>query len=160
VFIPFLLVFRGASVNYLGSLTAAFFVGNMVGKAGMGRLVDRFGNKKVFFLAEVVMMVCLLVITQVPWVIAIAAVSVVLGALTKGTVPVIMTMVSESLQKGDSRQQAYGFNAFIVGIASTSAPFLLGLISDSLGIQSAFYLSAVLAAMAIIPVVASKVLRV
>ncbi len=159
VFIPFLLIFRGASVDYLGTLTAAFFVGNMAGKAGLGRLVDRFGNRKVFFLAEVIMALCLLVMTQVPWVIAIAVVSVFLGALTKGTVPVIMTMVSESLEKGDSRQKAYGFNAFLVGMATTSAPFLLGLTSDMFGIQAAFYLSAVLAVMATVPVMATKILK-
>ena len=159
VFIPFLLIFRGATVDYLGSLTAAFFVGNMAGKAGMGRLVDKFGNKKVFFLAEIIMAVCLLVMTQVPSVIAIAVVSVLLGALAKGTVPVIMTMVSDSLEKGDSRQKAYGFNAFLVGIASTSAPFLLGLTSDIFGIQSAFYLSAVLAVTATLPVIVTKIFK-
>lgn len=156
VFIPFLLLYRGASVDYLGSLTAAFFVGNMLGKAGMGRMVDRFGNKRVFILAELVMAACLLMITQIPSVIAIVIVSVILGALTKGTVPVIMTMVSESLKIGDSKQRAYGFNNFIVGMASTSAPLLLGMASDAFGIKSAFYVSAIMAIVATLPVMVAQ----
>jgi MFS family permease len=159
VFIPFLLILRGASVDYLGSLTAMFFVGNMVGKIGMGRMVDMFGNKKIFFWAEIIMAICLLAITQFPSILVIALISIILGALTKGTVPVIMTMVSQSLEHGDSRQKAYGFNAFIVGMATTSAPFLLGITSDRFGIQAAFYLSAAVAIVATMPVLATKKLK-
>jgi MFS transporter, FSR family, fosmidomycin resistance protein len=151
VFLPFLLVAKGIDATILGSFTAAFFIGNFAGKTLLGRLVDKFGNIRVFVLSEIFMALLIIALAYTNAFIIIIAVSIVLGALTKGTVPVAQTLVSEAIEGHGSHEKAFGIHSLFVNIATTVAPILLGFISDRYGIINAFFVCAGIALLAILP---------
>ncbi len=159
VFLPFLLLHRGANPATLGSLTAVFFVGNFLGKTLLGRLVDKYGNSNVFVMSEILMAVFIVILANSPSFVIIIISSIVLGIFTKGTVPVIQTMVSESVEKSGNFEEAFGFNSVMVGVATTLAPLCLGYFSDKWGISMAFNISAVFALLATLPAIAFKMIR-
>src|ERR1035441_8314644 len=133
VFLPFLLLKRGISPAFLGTFTAAFFVGNFFGKTALGRFVDKFGSTKVFVLSELLMAVFIFLLANSTAPILIIGCSAVLGVFTKGTVPVMQAMVSESVEHHGNFEKAFGVVAFGTSTAVTIAPLLLGYISDRLG---------------------------
>lgn len=151
IFIPFLLLQRHVPYAFVGILTSTYFIGNMSGKVILGRLVDRFGKTKIFVFSELCMAFFIFVLSNAVWLPLIIVSSVILGVFTKGTVPVLTTMVSESVEHQKGMEKAFGLNAIFVGMASTSAPFLLGFLSDKFGIVMAFNFSALFALIAIIP---------
>lgn len=153
VFLPFLLLQRGIDPAFLGTFTAAFFIGNLFGKTLLGRLVDSFGSAKVFICSEILMagFIFLLANAQAAWV--IVGCSVVLGIFTKGTVPVQQTMVSEAVEHHGNFEKAFGIGSIVTGVAITIAPLLLGAISDQAGIVAAFNVMALAALVAAIPAV-------
>jgi len=154
IFLPFLLLKRGIDPALLGSFAGAFFIGNFAGKTVLGRFVDTVGNTKVFIVSELLMAVFILLLANSIWLPLIIICSVILGIFTKGTVPVLQTMISESADHHGNFEKAFGVNAFIASIATTLAPIVLGSISDTAGILSAFTIMAAMAILAIIPAVA------
>lgn len=151
IFIPFLLLQRHVPYIFLGVLTSTFFIGNMFGKVFLGNLVDRFGNIKVFIISEISMALFIVLLSNATWLPLIIISSVILGIFTKGTVPVLTTMISESVHNQEGMEKAFGLNALFVGIASTVTPFILGFLSDKFGIVTAFNFSACVALIATIP---------
>lgn len=151
VFLPFLLLKRGVNPAVLGSFTAAFFVGNFMGKTLLGRFVDRFGNTPVFIVSELFMALFIVILANSANFILIIGASIVLGIFTKGTVPVVKTMVSESVEHHGNYEKAFGLNSIASGISTALAPIILGFFSDKLGIVAAFNISAVVALLAIFP---------
>ncbi len=151
VFLPFLLLTKGIQLSFLGSFTAAFFIGNFVGKTLLGRFVDRYGGIKVFVLSEISMALLIVILSSASLLPLIIIVSIMLGALTKGTVPVAQTLVSQSVEDQENHEKAFGIHSLFTNIATTVSPILLGLISDTYGIVYAFYLSACFAVVATIP---------
>lgn len=151
VFIPFLLLQRHVPYVFLGVLTSTFFIGNMFGKIFLGRLVDKFGNTNVFIFSEICMAVFIIILSNAVWLPFIVLSSIILGIFTKGTVPVLTAMVSETVEHHKGMEKAFGLNAIFTGIASTIAPFALGFLSDKFGIVMAFNFSAGFALIATIP---------
>lgn len=151
IFIPFLLLQRHVPYVYVGVLTSTFFIGNMFGKVFLGRLVDKYGNTNVFIFSEICMAFFIVILSNVVWLPLIIVASIILGVFTKGTSPVLTTMVSESVNHHKDMEKAFGLNAIFTGIASTLAPFTLGYLSDKFGIIMAFNFSAMFALLATIP---------
>lgn len=151
IFLPFLLLMRGVDPALLGTFTAAFFIGNLFGKAALGRFVDKFGNVRVFITAEILMALFILLLANstAAWLIIVC--SLILGMFTKGTVPVQQTMVSEAVEHHGNYEKAFGIGAFVTGIAVTIAPIILGAVSDGLGIVLAFNFMAIAALLSIAP---------
>jgi MFS transporter, FSR family, fosmidomycin resistance protein len=156
IFIPFLLLYRGAEPALLGTLTAAFFFGNFAGKTLLGKLADKFNLAHVFITSEFIMAGLILIMAITPSLPVIIVCSVILGFFTKGTVPVIQTMVSEAAEHHGDFEKAFGANMMIARIATTIAPVVLGIVSDHWGIVSAFYVMAAAALIAIVPAFAFK----
>jgi MFS transporter, FSR family, fosmidomycin resistance protein len=159
IFLPFLLLKRGVDPALLGTFTAAFFVGNLFGKTILGRFVDRIGSAKVFILAEVLMAIFILFLANSTAVFFIIFCSIVLGAFTKGTVPVQQSMVSEAVEHHGNFEKAFGVGAIVSGSAVTAAPLILGLVSDHFGIISAFNTMAVIALLAVVPAIAYMLIK-
>lgn len=151
IFIPFLLLKRGIPPVYLGALTSTFFLGNMFGKVFLGRLVDRLGNTKVFIISEFLMAFFILVLAVSHDIPTIIIASILLGMFTKGTIPILTAMVSESVDHHGRYEKAFSLNAVFVGMGSTIAPLFLGFLSDRYGIVNAFYTSSLLAIIATVP---------
>jgi len=154
IFLPFLLLARGVDPVLLGSFTAAYFIGNLFGKTLLGRLVDVFGNAKVFVVSELLMAGLIFVLANSSPIWLIIASSIVLGVFTKGTVPVLQTMISDSVEHHGNFEKAFGLAGITTGVAVTIAPIVLGAVSDELGITAAFNVMAVAALLAVIPAIA------
>ncbi len=159
IFLPFLLLYRGVDAKEIGPFTAVFFIGNLIGKAGMGQLVDKIGSKKVFITAEIFMAIFIFLLANSSAFILIIAFSIVLGALTKGTLPVYQTFITESVEHHGNYEKAFAIAGLVVTTASTVAPTVLGFISDRFGIVNAFNLMAVFAILAIIPLLVLKLIE-
>ena len=151
VFLPFLLISKHIQPAFLGSFAAALLVGNLFGKAVLGKVVDRFGGVKVFIITEILMagLVVLMVLTNSP--IVIIVVAVLLGIATRGTVPPTRAMLYEASSGSLDYERANGVAEFGSGIAAVSAPLILGLVSDRFGVESAFWVIACFALAATIP---------
>lgn len=157
VFIPFLLLSKGINPAILGTFTGFFFIGNFLGKSLLGRFVDKFGNTKVFVTAEFFMAINIILFALSQSWIAIIIVAIILGALTKGTVPVIQTMLAEATEKEHSYENVFALNSLIVGIATASAPLIFGIIANKFGIIHVFSASACFALLAIISAIITRV---
>jgi MFS family permease len=151
VFLPFLLLKKGISPAFLGSFTAAFFAGNFLGKTFLGRFVDKIGNARVFIFSEFLMAAFIFFLANSSSVYLIIGCSIALGIFTKGTVPVLQTMISESAEHHGNYEKTFRVSAFTSSVATTIAPLLLGFISDKVGIVTAFNVMAVTAVIATIP---------
>ncbi|MFA5025213.1 MAG: MFS transporter [Candidatus Shapirobacteria bacterium] len=156
VFIPFLLLSKGVNPAILGTFTGFFFIGNFLGKSLLGRFVDKFGNTKVFITAEFFMAVNIILFALSQNWIAIIIIAVILGALTKGTVPVIQTMLAEATEKEHSYEKVFALNSLIVGIATASAPLIFGIIANKFGVIHVFSVSACFALLAIITAIIAR----
>lgn len=151
IFLPFLFLHKGINPVILGSFTAAFFVGNLFGKTLLGRFVDKFGNTKVFIVAELFMALFLVILANTNILLIIITSAVLLGSFTKGTVPVTQTMISDAAEAHGDFEKVFGVNATTVNIATMLAPLFLGIVSDKFGITTAFTTMAFFALLATIP---------
>lgn len=151
IFLPFLLLKRGVNPAFLGSFAAAFFIGNFLGKRMLGRFVDKVGNAKVFIIADFLMALFIFFLANSTSFIIIIICSVILGIFTKGTVPVLQTMISESAEHHGDFEKTFAINEMLGSTAQTIAPVFLGFISDRFGIIFAFNIMTLFAIIAIIP---------
>ena len=151
IFLPFLLLFRGSDPALLGSLTAFFFIGNFAGKLFLGRLVDKYKSTTVFIVSETLMALLIVFMASVTSLPLLIISSIILGVFTKGTVPAMKMMVSESAEHHGNFEKAFGANTMISRVGSTISPIILGFVSDHAGIVAAFYVLAAAALIAVIP---------
>lgn len=156
LFLPFLLLKRGVPKSYLGFFVVAFFIGNLVGKVAAGRISDKYKSTSILIVAELVMAVLIMSLALSSNTIAIVVIAILLGIVTKGTIPVTLIMISKSVPDHTWYNKAYALNALISGIGFTAAPIILGRVSDSFGIESAFYICAAVATAVTIPALAYR----
>lgn len=159
VFLPFLLLERHIDPALLGALTATFFIGNLFGKTFLGRLGDKFGGARVFIASELLMAIFIFLLATSAALPLIILCSVILGVFTKGTVPVLQTMVSESVEHHGNFEKAFGIESLVSTAGIALAPIVLGVVSDQFGIQTAFYVMAGSALLAAIPAIGFFMLR-
>ncbi|EKE13980.1 MAG: major facilitator superfamily MFS_1 [uncultured bacterium] len=159
IFIPFLFLQRNVNPSILGIFTSAFLIGNLIGKTTLGRLADKYTSAKIFIIAEFFMAVFIVLLTLSYSQFFIIIVSVILGALTAGTIPVRSTMITESTQHHKEYEKVFGIGSFVANIATSLAPIILGSVADKFGIVNAFYISAMFAIFAIIPAFFYKKMR-
>jgi len=138
IFLPFLLSAKGIEDKFLGSMIGIMFIGNVLGKLFLGRLIDKFKNYHVYALSEILMFILIMILVFTNNLTVIIASILLLGAVTKGTVPVLFTMVSLSLDKDKNYEQDMSKYQFLEKIISTTAPVIIGLIGAKLGIEKAF----------------------
>lgn len=150
IFLPFLLLKKGISPSILGAFTSAFFLGNLIGKMGLGRLTDKFKNTKVFIIAELFMVAFILLLAYSSSVFLIILFSIILGSLTMGTSPIRTTMVAETNEHHGSYEKVFGISSFVASLSSALAPIILGRVADLYGIVNSFNLSAIFALFAVI----------
>ncbi|MDD5054836.1 MAG: MFS transporter [Candidatus Peribacteraceae bacterium] len=151
VFLPFLLLSRGIDAALLGSFSAVFFLGNLLGKSALGRFSDRFSNASVVIVSELLMALCIILLASSTSVVVIILTSIIAGIFTKGTVPVIQTMIAAASDHHGHFERSFAVSGFINAIALTISPVFLGYISDQWGIVAAFYAMAIIASLAVIP---------
>lgn len=151
VFLPFLLLERHVEPAFLGVFTATFFVGAFFGKTLLGRFADKLGSIKVFIAAELLMAVFIYLLAGAVALPLIVICSVILGIFTKGTVPVLQAIISESVEHHGNFEKAFSIEGFVTGIGIAVAPILLGFIADEFTIVAAFYVMGAAALLAALP---------
>lgn len=151
VFLPFLLLARGIDAALLGTFSSMFFLGNLCGKVVLGRFSDRFSNAHVVIASELLMAACIVLLATSTSIIVIILSSIVAGMFTKGTVPVIQTMIAEASEHHGHYERSFAVSGLLNAVALTISPVFLGFISDTFGIVAAFYAMAIIAALAVIP---------
>lgn len=159
IFLPFLLLKRGIEPALLGAFTAVFFIGTLSGKAVLGRLADKFGAVKVFILSELLMASFIFLLANATQTLIIIVCSVILGIFTKGTTPVLQTLIAETGEHHGNFEKIFSITIFLASIAMTAAPMMLGALSDTYGIVMAFNLIAAVALVGIIPILFFKRVR-
>lgn len=152
MFLPFLLFAKGIDPRILGGFALAFTTGSFLGKAMLGRMVDRFGTRRVFVLSEAAMTVLLLVLILAQRLPAIIGASLLLGIVTKGTVPVIQAIIAEPMRQPYQRGEIIAINSLLRGLTGIAAPVLLGMIASAAGIAWSFGVMALVVAIAPVPV--------
>lgn len=153
VFLPFLLLHNGINTTFLGAVTGVFFAGSLTGKSFLGRLVDKYGNIRVFIFAELTMAIFLIIIAHVTFTPIMLITGFLLGIVTRGTSPAIKSMVFESIGDPKKAEKAFGLEELVVGIGITLGPAILGFLSDHVGIVNAFSIGALFAVIATIPAI-------
>ena len=150
IFIPFLLTFRGIDAAFIGVFTSVFFVGNLLGKVIMGRLTDRVKEEYLFIGCECCIFIALIILALSPSAVIISLLALILGFFTKGTVPIVSTMIAQSVGETEY-EAAYSVNSLSTSIANTLAPLFFGLLADILGVQAIFFACGIAALLAAIP---------
>ena len=152
IFIPFLLTFRGIDAAFIGVFTSVFFVGNLLGKVIMGRLTDRVKEEYLFIGCECCIFIALIILALNPSAVIISILALILGFFTKGTVPILSTMIAQSVGETEY-EAAYSVNSLSTSIANTLAPLFFGLLADILGVQAIFFACGIAALLATIPAI-------
>jgi len=156
MFLPFLLTFRGIDSTLIASFTAVFFIGNLLGKVVIGYLIGRVGEVRMFVFSELCIAAALVLLSLATNLVCIMVLALLLGFLTKGTLPIVNTMIAETVgQKGDF-EAAYSVNSLTSSIANTSAPLVFGFLAEVLGVQAIFLTCALIALCSTLPALLLK----
>lgn len=151
VFLPFLLIAKGVDPAIIGTFAFGFTFGSLAGKFFAGRMVDRFGTRYVFIISESLMALLILLLLASHDLVWIISISLLLGAVTKGTIPIIQSIVIEPVKEGFG--DVITINTFMRSSMNTLTPMLFGFISAQAGIEAAYYVMSGAAALAVVPVI-------
>lgn len=150
VFLPFLLLAKGLNPWEYGIATGTFFVGSLLGKTLLGRAVDKMGNMQVFIVSELAMAGMLMFLPSLFSFPLLLVASTLLGIFTKGTSPVIQTLFSKMADK-EHYNKVYAVSELSIGMAAVIAILVLGVIAQTFGISSIFYITATFGILAVLP---------
>ncbi len=152
VFLPFLLISKGIDIASLSLVMGGFFVGSLLGKSILGHGTDMFGHLKIFIFSELSMALTLILIAQSNSFIMLIILSTLLGGFTKGTSPVVQAMFSE-LAKKEHYHKIFAFGELMIAIGAVISINLLGVIAEKTNISIVFYSGAILATLAVLPII-------
>ena len=151
-FMPLLLLGKGIAPQIMGAFALGFTVGCFAGKVLCGRLVDLWGARPVFVGAEVVQagLLVLLVGQNAPGGMVVTALA--LGMVTKGTVPVVQTLLAGAVVPGQAYEEVFAGSSFVRGCVNMTLPLLFGALAAITSMELVYVLMAVAALVAVVPV--------
>lgn len=150
IFLPFFLLTKGITTSLLGLFIGVYFLGSFLGKSLLGRMVDLYGNRKVFLIAELTMALVIVFLIFLKTAILLLIFSFLLGLATRGTTPVLSTIFSE-IANPKQLDKVFAVSELFMGVTAALAPTLMGVIADIFGIYAVFYVAALFALTATIP---------
>ena len=149
VYLPTFMSRQGASLWVAGASLSIWELAGIGGALAGGTLSDRVGRKTVLVVGMATSSVLMFIFLSIKgWL--LVPVLLALGFTALSTTPVMLAMVQESMSH--NRAVANGLYLSMTFLARPLAAFIIGLLGDSLGLHSAFYISTVIALLAI-PVV-------
>lgn len=156
-FLPFLLLAKGIEPTVIGTFALSFTVGSLVGKFVCGRMTDMFGNRRVFIISELLMvtLIIILLLSQQLWCIITAA--ILLGGVTRGTVPIIQTIITEPVKHSHNFDDVFAINSLLRGCINVISPLVFGFLATSTSIEHAYALMAAMGTLAVIPLFFLKI---
>lgn len=150
-FLPFLLFAKGMDPKVIGSFALAFTVGCFAGKMACGRLVGIFGSRKVFITSKLLMSALLAVLVTAQGLPVIIVTSILLGIVTKGTVPVLQTLLVEPVTDPQAYDDLFAVNTFARGSTNILTPLLFGFIASAFSAEYIYVLMAIVSVFAVAP---------
>jgi MFS family permease len=143
VFVPFLLIGKGASVATAGFLLTLVFIGGAAGKLVCAWIGARFGIIGAIIITELLTAAGILGVLYLPLTAALVLLPIV-GVVLNGTSSLTYGSVPRFIMPGE-RNRAFGI--FYTGTlgAGAIAPMLSGLVGDFVGLNNAVMLAAALA---------------
>lgn len=153
VFLPLLLFAKGIDPKIFGAFAFGFTLGCFIGKMAGGRLLVRFGNCRVFVVAQLLTAVMLVVLVLVQDLALVTVAALLLGIVTKGTVPVVQTIITEPVADKSRYDDIFSINSMVRGVVLALTPMSFGLIADAFGIETVYLAMAVGAVVAVVPVI-------
>jgi MFS family permease len=143
LFIPFLLTeTKGIPDSKIGWYIGVFFCGYFAGRLGLGRLADRYGSANTLMASKVAMSALLVAFIFVFGVWTLGVVIFLLGIFTRGSSPIIRTMVADSVQDKSNFHNAFGTYSFASrGSSAFCRPIFMG-VGSSAGWPAVFYIAA------------------
>lgn len=158
-FLPFLLFAKGMDPKVIGSFALAFTVGCFAGKMACGRLVGIFGSRKVFITSKLLMSALLAVLVTAQGLPVIIVTSILLGIVTKGTVPVLQTLLVEPVTDPQAYDDLFAVNTFARGSTNILTPLLFGFIASAFSAEYIYVLMAIVSVFAVAPVLFGRPMR-
>lgn len=158
-FLPFLLFAKGMDPKVIGSFALAFTVGCFAGKMACGRLVGIFGSRKVFITSKLLMSALLAVLVTAQGLPVIIVTSILLGIVTKGTVPVLQTLLVEPVTDPQAYDDLFAANTFARGSTNILTPLLFGFIASAFSAEYIYVLMAIVSVFAVAPVLFGRPMR-
>lgn len=152
IFLPYLLFTKGIDPKIIGTFALAFTFGCFLGKVVCGRMVDLFGTRKVFVISEIIMAILLMILVLGHQFFIIVGASLLLGIVTKGTIPVIQTIITEPIREKHNYDDIFTISTFSRGTINMLTPLLFGFIASLFGIHWIYSIMAIAAVCAVIPV--------
>lgn len=151
-FLPYLLFTKGIEPTIMGTFALVFTCGCFLGKIVCGSMVDRFGTRRVFVIAEVIMALLLVILVVGQDLFIIIGASFLLGIVTKGTIPVIQTIVTEPIGEKQHYDDIFAISTFSRGTTNMLTPLLFGFVASVFGINWIYSIMAIAAMGGILPV--------
>lgn len=152
VFLPMLLLAKGIEPKIFGSFALGFTLGCFIGKMACGRFLDRYGNRIIFVVCELLMVAMLAGLVMAEGLVPIMTMALLLGIVSKGTVPVVQTIITEPLRGRGGYEDIFSINSLLRGLVNTASPLLFGFIGARYGMASAYLLMAGGALVAVVPI--------
>ena len=156
VFLPSLLLFKGFDHRILGSLAMGFTLGCFIGKTACGRLLDQYGTRKVFVTSQVLLSTLLILLILSNSISSVIIIALLLGIVTKGTIPVIQSMITEPLENNEFYDDIFTLNGFARGGINVLSPILFGVVASRSGPYYAFGIMSASALVTILPMLRIK----
>ena len=155
-FLPFLLLVKQIEPQQIGLFALLFTLSGLGGKMVCGRLVDRFGARAVFLAAEssMALLLGILVVATQPSLLLVTA--FLLGIVTKGTVPVVQTIVANTVENPAVYDDIFTLNSLARGVTNILAPLVFGFIAAAYGVVWAYGVMGVAACCAVLPIAMMK----
>lgn len=151
-FLPYLLFAKGIDPKIIGTFALAFTFGCVLGKVVCGRMVDLYGTRKVFVISEAIMAILLVILVLGYHLFIIVGASLLLGILTKGTIPAIQTIIAEPIREKHNYDDIFAISSFARGTTNMITPLLFGYIASLFGINWIYGIMAIASVCATIPV--------
>lgn len=156
VFLPYLLLSKGIDAKIMGTFALAFTCGCFFGKVMCGRIADRLGPRKVFVVSEIAMAALLIILLLGQQILIIAGTAFFLGIVTKGTVPVIQTLITEPVREPHQYNDIIAVSSFMRGTVSMLTPLIFGFIAAAVGVHWLYATMALAASCAVVPALKMK----
>jgi len=150
VFVAFLIIAKGLPL-YIATLGAvAVLTGGIFGKAGCGFLAERVGVRRAFILVQVLTAVGLAAVVAAPGWLAFALLGP-LGVVAQGSTSITYGLVPDMIHPS-RLARGYALMYASTSFASAGGPLAFGHIGDTFGIGASMLVMAVVAMLAVPPV--------
>ena len=114
-------------------------------------MLDKFGAKSVFIVAESLLSVFLFLIIYSNSLLFIMTIAFIIGLLTKGTVPIIQAIITIPFQNIGRYDEIFSINSFLRGITNILSPLFFGFIASFWSINIIYVIMGIISLITILP---------